>query len=63
VIDESSQLRHYLSVAGIIEEQAWRHRRELLEHADDRALDVVDLLAASASGKRPSGHGRPADGP
>ena len=35
VIDEGSQLRHDLSVAGIVEEHTRRHRRELLQHGDE----------------------------
>jgi hypothetical protein len=35
VIDEGSQLWQYLSLAGIIEKHAWRHRRERLQHAHE----------------------------
>jgi len=35
VIDEGSQLRHYLPVAGIIEKHTWRHWRERLQYADE----------------------------
>ena len=34
MIDEGSQLRHYLPVTGIVEKHTWRHRLELLQHAD-----------------------------
>ena len=35
VIDEGTQLRHHLPVAGIVEKQTRRHGREGFQHADE----------------------------
>ena len=59
VIDEGTQLRHHLPVAGIIEKHARRPRRERLQQADELArFHRIGRDRSGHLGKAKAVHGR-----